>query len=55
MVLESGQNFWLMAVYTPMQTSGDAPTDLKTAWKRIVLAGPDHQGYHIAANGAFTY
>jgi hypothetical protein len=33
MVLKSGQNFWLMAVYTPMPSSGDVTQDLKTAWK----------------------
>jgi len=43
-VLTSGQNFWLMAAYTPMPSSGDPTTDLKTAWTRIVLAGKDYQG-----------
>ena len=47
MVLKSGQNFWLIAVYTPMAGSGDATTDLRAAWKRIVLAGPDYQGYPL--------
>ena len=47
MVMKSGQNFWLIAVYTPMAASGDATTDLRTAWKRIVLAGPDYQGYPL--------
>ena len=45
MALTQGKNFWVMAVYTPMPSSGDASTDLKTAWKRIVLAGPDYQGF----------
>ncbi len=40
----SGQNYWLMAVYAPMPSSGDPTADLKTAWTRIVLAGKDYQG-----------
>ncbi len=35
MVLIQGKNLRVMAVYTPMPSSGDATTDLKTAWKRI--------------------
>jgi hypothetical protein len=44
MVLKSGQDFWIMAVYTPMPSSGDVTQDLKAAWTRIVLAGPDYRG-----------
>jgi hypothetical protein len=44
-VLVSGQNYWLMAVYTPMPSSSDPSTDVKTAWTRIVLAGKDYQGF----------
>lgn len=44
LVLSSGQNFWLIAVYTAMPSSGNAEADLQAAWKRIVLAGPDYQG-----------
>jgi hypothetical protein len=44
MVLTEEKNFWVMAVYTPMPSSGDAAEDLKRAWQRIVLAGPDYQG-----------
>jgi hypothetical protein len=44
MVLKQGNNYWIMAVYTPMPASGDASQDLKTAWSRIVLAGPDYRG-----------
>ena len=40
----SGQNFWFMAVFTPMPSGGDPTTDLKAAWTRIVLAGKDYQG-----------
>jgi hypothetical protein len=47
MVMKSGQNYWVIAVYTPMVASGDATTDLQVAWKRIVLAGPDYQGYPL--------
>lgn len=47
MVMKSGQNFWLIAVYTPMATSGDASTDLRAAWKRVVLVGTDYQGYPL--------
>jgi hypothetical protein len=47
MVMKSGRNFWLIAVYTPMAASGDATTDLRAAWKRIVLAAPDYQGYPL--------
>ena len=38
MVWTEGQNFWLLAVYTPMPTSGDAAADLRAGWTRIVLA-----------------
>jgi len=44
MVLKADRNFWLMAVYTPMPSSGDVTQDLKAAWTRIVLAGPDYRG-----------
>ena len=44
MALQEGSNFWVMGVYTPMPSSGDATADLKAAWKRIVLAGPDYRG-----------
>jgi len=44
-VLASGQNFWLMAVYTPQPSSGDPATDVKSSWTRIVLAGKDYQGF----------
>ncbi|MGC9970096.1 MAG: hypothetical protein ABSE56_05865 [Bryobacteraceae bacterium] len=43
-VKTSGQNYWLMAVYTPMASSGDPSSDVKAAWTRIVLAGNDYQG-----------
>jgi hypothetical protein len=43
-VKTSGQNYWLMAVYTPMASSGDPSGDVKAAWTRIVLAGNDYQG-----------
>ena len=42
--LKSGKDYWVMAVYTPMPSSGDAEMDLKAAWRRIVLAGKDYQG-----------
>ncbi len=45
MILKGDKTFWLMAVYTSMPSSGDATADLKAAWKRIVLAGGDHQGW----------
>jgi hypothetical protein len=47
MALTQAKNYWVVAVYTPMPSSGDATTDLKAAWKRIVLAGPDYQGYPL--------
>ncbi|MBZ5522982.1 MAG: hypothetical protein LAP21_12155 [Acidobacteriia bacterium] len=45
MALTRDKNFWLMAVYTPMPSSGDASQDVKAAWTRIVLPGKDYQGY----------
>jgi hypothetical protein len=45
MILKGDKTFWLMAVYTPMPSSGDTTTDLKAAWQRIVLAAGDHQGW----------
>jgi len=47
MSLTQGKNFWLMAVYTSMPSSGDANKDFVAAWKRIVLAGADYQGYPL--------
>jgi hypothetical protein len=47
LALTQGKNFWVIAVYTPMPSSGDASTDLKSGWKRIVLAGPDYQGFPL--------
>lgn len=47
MAFKSGQNFWVMAVYTPMPSSGDGNRDLMTAWRRIVLAGKDYQGFPL--------
>jgi len=45
MVLKGEKTFWLMGVYAPMPSSGDAITDLKAAWQSIVLANPDYQGW----------
>lgn len=45
MALQEGGNYWVMAVYTPMPSSGDATADLKAAWQRIVLAGGDYRGF----------
>ena len=44
MVLTEGQNFWLMAVYAPLASSGDAAADLKAGWARIMAAGLGYQG-----------
>src|SRR5882724_87231 len=44
MVLKADKNYWVMAVYPPMPSSGDATQDLKAAWTKIVLAGPGYQG-----------
>ena len=38
MVSTEGQNFWLLAVYSPMPASGDVVADLRAGWTRIVLA-----------------
>jgi hypothetical protein len=47
MVPTSGQNYWLMAVYAPMPSSGDVVKDLNAAWTRIVLAGKDYRGMPV--------
>ena len=39
-----GQNFWLMAVYTPMPSTGNSSNDIQAAWQRTVLAGKDYRG-----------
>jgi hypothetical protein len=44
-MLISGQSLWLMAAYTPMPSSGDASSDLKAAWARIVRPGKDYEGF----------
>ena len=47
MVLKADKNYWVMAAYTPMVSSGDAERDLRIAWQRIVLAGRDYQGFPL--------
>jgi hypothetical protein len=47
MVLKANNNFWAMAVFTPMPSTGDATADLKAAWQRIVLITPGYQGYPL--------
>ena len=43
-VLSSGQNYWFMAVFAPVPSSGNPAADFDAAWTRIVLAGKDYQG-----------
>ncbi len=44
MTLSAGQNFWFLAVFSQMPSSGNPENDLLAAWQKIVLAGPDYQG-----------
>jgi hypothetical protein len=44
MVLKTDTRFWVLAVYTPMPSSGDPNADFRAAWRRVVLAGPDYRG-----------
>ncbi|MFI5104960.1 MAG: hypothetical protein ACHP79_08560 [Terriglobales bacterium] len=44
MSLKDGQRFAVMAVWPPMVSSGNAETDLLTAWNTIVIAGGGYRG-----------
>jgi hypothetical protein len=44
MSLKADSRFWVVAVYTDMPSSGHPNADFRSAWKRIVLAGPDYRG-----------
>lgn len=45
MTLKADKNFWMMAVYPPWQSSGDATQDLRAAWKGLAPAGPGYPGF----------
>ena len=47
MTMKQGNNFWAMSVFTPWPSSGNANTDLNTAWQKIVLAGGAYSGYPL--------
>ena len=47
LMLKGDKTYWLMGVYTSMPSSGDPTTDMRAAWKRIVLPTGDHQGWPI--------
>ena len=42
MTLKTDNRFWLVAVYSAMQSSGDPNADFKTAWQRVVFPLPDY-------------
>jgi len=44
MMFKAGNNYWGIAVYPSMRSTGDATRDLQTAWQRILLAGGQYQG-----------
>jgi len=44
MTMKSGNNFWLMAIFTPMPSSGNTETDLLNAWNTLVLTQGGYQG-----------
>jgi hypothetical protein len=47
MTMKQGNNFWAMTVFTPWPSSGNANTDLNTAWQKIVLVGGGYSGYPL--------
>jgi hypothetical protein len=47
LTMKQGNNFWAMTVFTSWPSSGNANTDLNTAWQRIVLAGGAYSGYPL--------
>ena len=47
MTMKQNNNFWAMTVFTPWPSSGNANTDLNTAWQKIVLAGGAYSGYPL--------
>lgn len=44
MMLKSGANFWVMAVFAPMPSSGNTETDLLNAWNKLVISQGGYQG-----------
>lgn len=48
MTMKQGNNFWAMTVFTPWPSSGNANTDLNTAWQKVMLAGGTYSGYPLA-------
>lgn len=48
MTMKQGNNFWAMTVFTPWPSSGNANTDLNTAWQKVMLAGGAYSGYPLA-------
>src|SRR5215467_8720018 len=46
MVLKTSDRFWMIAVYTPTPSSGNADADFKAAWQRVLApAGYGLPGY----------
>jgi hypothetical protein len=43
MMTKSDAGFWLIAVYTPMPSSGNPNVDYKAAWQRTVLTMPGYK------------
>ena len=61
-VKTSGQNYWLMAVYTPMASTGDPTSDVKAAWtlapdeaEQVLLSDPFDLRYDVVGGeGCWT-
>jgi hypothetical protein len=49
MMLKEGASYWVLAVHSPMPTSGDPTADFKTAWRRVVLANPGYHDYQYSS------
>jgi hypothetical protein len=45
MTFKDGASYWMIAVFTPIPTSGDPTADFKSTWRRVVLKNPGFQDY----------
>jgi hypothetical protein len=48
MMLKEGASYWVIAVNSPMPTSGDPTADFKAAWRHVVMKTPGFSDYQYS-------
>jgi hypothetical protein len=48
MMLKEGASYWVIAVNSPMPTSGDPTADFKVAWRHVVMKTPGFSDYQYS-------